>query len=138
MEFKMNLMKKVFFIHAIIEMIGGIVVLFKPTWLLMSDGQVLDTIIVAKLYGLLALTFGALTFMLSRIFEYTDTFKKIGLILMFFHLMVSFQMYAAYNQGSVSNLGPFGLHMILAILFFGAHMMELNKYPMTKEVNEFK
>ena len=134
----MNLKKKVFFIHAIIEMIGGIVVLFKPTWLLMSDGQVLDTIIVAKLYGLLALTFGALTFMLSRIFEYTDTFKKIGLILMFFHLMVSFQMYAAYNQGSVSNLGPFGLHMILAILFFGAHMMELNKYPTTKEVNEFK
>ena len=94
----------------------------------MSDDQVLETLIVAKLYGILALTFGAISFMLYRTFRYTDTIKKIVLMIMFFHVMVSFQMYAAYTQGTIPNLGAFGLHMLLALLFFVAYMIEINNF----------
>lgn len=127
-------MKKVLLVHSIIEIIAGIVLVFRPDLLLMSDGQVLETMVVVKLYGILALTFGVVSFMLYKVFQYSDTFKKITLMIMFFHLMVSFQMYAAYSQGTIPNLGAFGLHMLLAVLFFGAYMNELNRFSVT--INE--
>ena len=108
------------------------VLIFKPDLLLMSDGQVVETLIVAKLYGILALTFGVVSFMLCRVFEYNDTFKKIVLMTMFFHLMVAFQMYAAFNQATIPNLGAFGLHMILAGLLFWAYMKDLNSFSSQK------
>ncbi|MFT6335938.1 MAG: hypothetical protein ACI86M_002691 [Saprospiraceae bacterium] len=130
-------MKKILLLQAIIEMVAGVVLIFRPDLLLMSEGQVLETLIVAKLYGILALTFGVVSFMLCRVFEYNDTFKKIILMIMFFHVMIAFQMYAAYNQATISNLGAFGLHMILAFLLFGAYMKEINRFPSQKieEVN---
>ncbi len=120
-------MKKILLLQGIIEMIAGVVLIFKPDLLLMSEGQVMETLIVAKLYGILALTFGVISFLLCRVFEYNDTFKKIFLMIIFFHLMVAFQMYAAYNQGNTPNLVAFGLHMVLAFLLFGAYMKDIPK-----------
>ncbi|MFT4537015.1 MAG: hypothetical protein ACJA1A_003358 [Saprospiraceae bacterium] len=125
-------MKKILLLQAIIEIIAGVVIIFKPDLLLMSEGQVVETLIVAKLYGILALTFGVVCLMLCRVYEYNDTFKKIVLMVMFFHLMVAFQMYAAYNQGAIPNLGAFGLHMILAVLLFGAYMKNINRFSTQK------
>ena len=120
-------MKKILLLQGIIEMIAGVLLIFKPDLLLMSEGQVMETLIVAKLYGILALTFGVISFLLCRVFEYNDTFKKIFLMIIFFHLMVAFQLYAAYNQGNTPNLGAFGLHMVLAFLLFGAYMKDIPK-----------
>lgn len=128
-------MKKILLLQAIIEMIAGVVLIFKPDLLLMSDGQVVETLIVAKLYGILALTFGVVSFMLCRVFEYNDTFKKIVLMIMLFHVMVAFQMYAAYNQATIPNLGAFGLHMVLAFLLFGAYMKDVNSFS-SQEIEE--
>ncbi len=129
-------MKKLFLFHSIVEMIGGVLLIFRPDLLLMSDGQAVELIIVSKLYGTLALTFGIISFLLYKVFQYSDTFKKIALLIMFFHLMVSFQMYAAYSQGIISNLGAFGLHMLLAVLFFGVYMNELNSFSARKDKAE--
>jgi hypothetical protein len=120
--------KNILLIHAFIEMIGGMVLVFRPDLLLMLGDQQLETIVVAKLYGILALTFGGVSFMFYRMFQYNDTCKKVTLMIMFFHLMISFQMYAAFTQETVSSLGAFGLHLILAILFFGAYMIDINKF----------
>jgi hypothetical protein len=129
-------MKKILLIQGIVEMIAGVVLIFRPDLLLMSDGQVVETLIVAKLYGILALTFGVISLLLCRVFEYNDTFKKILLMIMLFHLMVAFQLYAAYNQGATPNLGAFGLHMILAFLLFGAYMRDLNSFSTQKNEAE--
>ena len=126
-------MKKILLLQGVIEMIAGVVLIFRPDLLLMNDGQVLETLVVAKLYGILALTFGVISFMLCRVFEYNDTFKKIVLMIMFFHLMVAFQLYAAYNQGNTPNLGAFGLHIVLAFLLFGAYMKDIPKEKSTTE-----
>lgn len=125
-------MKKVLLVHSLIEIIAGIILIFSPDLLLMSDDQALETLIVAKLYGILALTFGAISFMLYKTFRYTDTLKKIILMIMFFHVMVSFQMYAAYSQGTIPNLGAFGIHMIIAVLFFVSYMIEINNFTESK------
>lgn len=121
-------MKKLLLIHAIIEMIGGVVLIFKPSVFLMVDGQSAQTLIVAKMYGILAFTFGVACLYLYKLFEFNDNFKRVILVIMAFHLMIALQMYAAFTQGNVSNLGAFGLHLILALLFLGGYMNNVKAF----------
>lgn len=125
-------MKKLLLIHSIVEMAAGVVFILRPDLILMSDGQSIDTLIVAKLYGVLMITFGLVCFMIYKIFLFNDAFKKIILAIMLFHLMVAFQMYAAYNQGATPNLGAFGFHLIFALLFFGIFMKDPNAFSGSK------
>lgn len=121
-------MKKLLLAHSIVEMLGGVIFILRPDLILMTDGQELQTLVIAKLYGVLMITFGLVCFMVYKMFDFTDIFKKIILAIMFFHLMVSFQMYAAYTQGVTANLRAFGFHMIFAVLFFGMYMKDLNSF----------
>lgn len=121
-------MKKLILVHAIIEMVAGVLFIFRPDLILMTSGQEVDTLFLAKLYAILMFTFGAVCFFLYTIFEYTTVFKKIIMILMAFHLMIALQMYSGYDQELVLNLGPFGLHLALALLFGVGYMKELNSF----------
>ena len=121
-------MKKLLLIHAAIEIIAGVLFVFRPDLILMTEGQQASTMLLAKIYAILMFTFGAVCFFLYRIFEYNDTFKKIVMIIMAFHLMVALQMYSGFNQGLVQNIGPFGLHIILAALFGVGYMREINAF----------
>jgi len=121
-------MKKLILIHAAIEMIAGVLFVFRPDLILMISGQETSTLFVAKIYAILMFSFGAVCFFLYRIFEYNDTFKKVIMIIMAFHLMIALQMYTGFSQGLVLNLGPFGLHIIMAVLFGGFYMKEINRF----------
>jgi len=121
-------MKKLFLLHAIIEMLAGVLLIFKPEWLLQIDGQSVQTLVVSKLYAVVAFTFGTLSYLLYTIFEFNQVFKKIILLVMFFHLMIAFQMYAAYTQGNTPNLGAFGLHISLALIFLVGYMSNPNAF----------
>ena len=121
-------MKKLILLHAVIEMIAGVLFVFRPDLILMTTGQDAATLLLAKLYAIIMFTFGAICFFLYRIFEYSDTFKKIIMIIMAFHLMIGLQMYTGFSQGLVLNLGPFGLHIILAALFGLFYMKEINLF----------
>lgn len=116
------MIKKLLLIHAIIEMVAGVIFIFKPEWILQSSGQEVETLIIAKIYAILMFTFGVICYLLYKIFEYNDIFKRIILVIMAFHLMVAFQMYAAFQNGNTPNLGAFGLHLILALLFLVGYM----------------
>ena len=121
-------MKKLILLHAAIEMIAGVLFVFRPDLILMTSGQQAETLLLAKIYAILMFTFGAVCFFLYTLFDFTPVFKKIIMIIMAFHLMVALQMYSGYNQGLVMNLGPFGLHMILAALFGIGYMREINSF----------
>ena len=121
-------MKKLILAHAVIEMIAGVLFIFRPDLLLMTSGQEVSTLFLAKLYAILMFTFGAVCFFLYRIFEYNAVFKKIIMVIMAFHLMIALQMYSGYNQGLVPNLGPFGLHIALAAFFGIGYMREINSF----------
>lgn len=121
-------MKKLILIHAIIELIAGIIFVFRPDLILMTPGQELNALFLAKLYGTMMVCFGAICFFLYNLFEYSTIFKKIIMIIMAFHLMVALQMYSGFDQGLVYNLGPFGLHMILAVIFGFGYMREVNNF----------
>jgi len=121
-------MKKLLLLHAAIEMIAGVLFVFRPDLILMTSGQEADTLLLAKLYAIMMFTLGGICFFLYTIFEYNTTFKKIIMILMAFHLMIALQMYTGFNQGLVSNSGPFGLHIIMASLFGIFYMKEVNSF----------
>ena len=125
---QIRFMKKLLLIHAIIEMVGGIAFIFRPDLILMTSGQDVSTLLLAKIYAILMFTFGAVCFFLYQIFEYTSIFKKIIMVIMAFHLMIALQMYSGFNQGIVMNLGPFGLHIILATLLGVGYMKEINAF----------
>ena len=117
-------MKKLLLIHALIEMIAGVLFILKPDLILMASDQELSTIIMAKLYAILMFTFGVVCYQLYKVFEFNETYKKIVLVIMAFHMMVAFQMYGAYTQGVTPHLGAFGMHLILALLFLVGYMKD--------------
>ncbi|MDF1694649.1 MAG: hypothetical protein P1U56_02400 [Saprospiraceae bacterium] len=121
-------MKKLILIHAVIEMIAGVLFIFRPDMILMVSDQEPSTLLLAKIYAILMFSFGAVCFFIYSIFEYSVVFKKIIMILMAFHLMVALQMYSGFDQGLVMNLGPFGLHIALAVLFGAGYMKEINSF----------
>ena len=123
-----HIMKKLLLIHAIIEMVGGVVIIFRPDLFLMTSNQDISTLFMAKIYAILAFSFGAIGFFIYQLFEYNSIFKKIILIIMAFHLMVALQMYSGFNQGLVMNLGPFGLHIALAAIFGIGYMREIKLF----------
>lgn len=122
------MIKKLVLAHAIIEIVAGIVLIMKPSLVFMTELQDVHALMIAKIYGIAIATFGAVCLQISKIFDYTDEFKRIILAIMLFHLFIAFQMYAGYNQGQMPNLGPFGLHMILALVFGVGFMREMNLF----------
>lgn len=120
------MVKKIFLIHAILELVAGIVLIFRPETLLMSDQISIGTLTVSKLYGVLAATFGTLSFMLYQKFEYNEFYRKMVLLCMVFHLFVAFQMHAAYQSGAAGNLGAFGIHLTMAGLFLLGYILDKN------------
>lgn len=118
------MLKKIFLAHAIIEGLAGVVLIFNPHLLLQVEGQTVSTLIVAKLYGILAFVFGLLSFLLYRHFELSEFYRKVTVLFIAFHFMISMQMYGAYAQGEVPNVGAFVVHIIIACIFFFAYMNE--------------
>ncbi len=121
-------MKKILLLQAIMEMIAGVIFVFRPDLILMTSGQGANTLLIAKLYALLAFTFGAICFFLHTIFEYNSIFKKIVMVIMAFHLMIALQLYSGFNQGLVLTIVPFGVHILLAVLFGIVYMREVNSF----------
>jgi len=121
-------MKKLILLHAAIEMIAGVLFVFRPDWILMTSGQEVSTLFIAKMFGIIMFTFGGICFFLYNLFEYNNIFKKVIMLIMAYHLMIALQMYTGFNQDLVPNLGPFGVHIILAVLFGIGYMREINLF----------
>lgn len=119
-------MKKLLIIHGVIEMIAGVVLVFSPHLFLMTENQSAGTLTIAKLYGIIAFTFGAVSFMIASKFEYDIVFKRIIMTIVAFHLMVGLQTFAAYQSGLMSHIGAAGLHLSLAVVFVIGYMKEYN------------
>lgn len=109
-------------------MIAGVLFVFRPDLILMTSGQEANTLLLAKIYAILMFSFGAVCFFLYTIFDFTQVFKKIIMVIMAFHLMLALQMYSGFEEGLVMNLGPFGLHVVLAGLFGIGYMREINSF----------
>lgn len=121
-------MKIILQIHAAVEIIGGFILLFNPSFLLSNDSPHIQGLVVAKLYGITAFFIGIISFLISKSFEYNQTYKKIILSVIGFHLCLAFYMYGVYQQNMTPHLGAFGTHLVLAVGSLILYLKDFQKF----------
>ena len=121
-------MKIIIQIHAAVEIIGGFVLLFNPELLLSNNSPNLQALVVAKLYGITAFFTGIISYLISKSFEYNQTYKKIILSVIGFHLCLAFYMYGVYQQNLTPHLGAFGTHLVLAVGSLILYLKDFQKF----------
>lgn len=119
-------MKKILQINGIVEGLAGFLLIFDPQLLLYHPQPELHGVVIAKLYGILALCFGIVSYLVSHIIiDHHPVFKKIILVIISFHLAVGLYMYGLYQQNITPHLGASGFHLILAIAFLGIYLKNI-------------
>jgi len=114
----MKALKNIFLINAIIEIIGGVVVMINPALLLNSpntDNMVLN---ISKALGIAAFTMGVVSYQLYRheLLNIRGS-KMIALIFMLYHILMTFTFYSMYNTDIIPHIGATGLHLVVSIIF---------------------
>lgn len=121
-------MRKVILGHAVVETLGGLLLIFNPA-ILMIDPLSTPLVSVIKLFGVLVFAFGLGGILIYRTFEYTAWYKLWVLLFMGYHFVQALQCYGFYDIGVLSNMGAFVLHLMLALLFMGTFMRERDQFP---------
>ena len=114
----MKALKNIFLINAIIEIIGGVVVMINPALLLNSpntDNMVLN---ISKALGIAAFTMGVVSYQLYKheLLNIRGS-KMIALIFMLYHVLMTFTFYSMYNTNIIPHIGATGLHLVVSIIF---------------------
>jgi len=114
----MKALKNIFLINAIIEIIGGVVVMINPALLLdipNTDNMVLN---ISKALGIAAFTMGVVSYQLYRheLLNIRGS-KMIALIFMLYHVLMTFTFYSMYNTDIIPHIGATGLHLVVSIIF---------------------
>jgi len=114
----MKALKNIFLTNAIIEIIGGVVVMINPALLLNSpntDNMVLN---ISKALGIAAFTMGVVSYQLYKheLLNIRGS-KMIALIFMLYHVLMTFTFYSMYNTDIIPHIGATGLHLVVSIIF---------------------
>ena len=114
----MKALKNIFLTNAIIEIIGGVVVMINPALLLNSpntDNMVLN---ISKALGIAAFTMGVVSYQLYKheLLNIRGS-KMIALIFMLYHVLMTFTFYSMYNTDIFPHIGATGLHLVVSIIF---------------------
>lgn len=117
-------LKTALIIQSIVEIAGGIILLFNPAFLFLSEETNASYLAVTKILGIAALSIGVISYQMVNNFEYTTLIRMIVLMCMVYHLLTGFQMYAAYTQQLTNQLGAFFVHIILALVILYCYMNE--------------
>lgn len=114
----MKALKNIFLINAIIEIAGGIVIMINPQLLLNSPNPDNIVLNISKALGIAAFTQGVICYQLYRheLLNMRGS-KMIALIIMMYHVLMTFTFYGIYNAGLTTNMGAVGLHLVISIIF---------------------
>jgi len=123
-----DLMKIILQVNAGVEILAGFILLFNPHLLLNHAEPNIQGIVISKLYGILALCFGIITYILGKHFQYTILFKQVILTIIAFHFAVGLHMYGVFKQNITSNIGASALHFSLAIVFILIYLKHMQKF----------
>ena len=114
----MKALKNIFLTNAIIEIIGGVVVMINPALLLNSpntDNMVLN---ISKALGIAAFTMGVVSYQLYKheLLNIRGS-KMIALIFMLYHVLMTFTFYSMYNTNITPHIGATVVHLVVSIIF---------------------
>ncbi|MFZ1750113.1 MAG: hypothetical protein WAU01_07980 [Saprospiraceae bacterium] len=121
-------MKTILQVNAAIEGLVGFLLIFSPNLLLNHANPELQGIAIAKLYGMLAFCFGIISYLLSKEFVYTQSFKQVILVVISFHFVVGLYMYGLYHQAITPHPGASVLHIFLSLAFLFIYLKNIQKF----------
>ncbi len=121
-------MKWILRLNGILEALAGLVLLIKPEVLLMAEKSEAETLILAKLYGILAFFFGIISLVLATGVEYSLMMRRIVLAIIAFHFCVGLYMHGVFVQHITPHPGAAILHIGLAVVFLAMYMKEKSKF----------
>lgn len=106
-------MKPILYIHALIEVIGGVIFYIAPQYIIYNQIEQ-STLFMTKIYGILAVIFGLVSMEVARSFQYTGFFKRVFLIIMGFHVLIGFCCFGFYRAGAIS-IGAMATHLVVCV-----------------------
>ncbi|MBK9151872.1 MAG: hypothetical protein IPM26_13140 [Saprospiraceae bacterium] len=121
-------MKSILVTNAWVEGLAGIILIFRPDLLLYPNEAVIEVLAISRLYGVAALTMGIFSWVVSKGFSYTVLYRNFILMIMAFHLMVTFHMYSLFKQAILSHPGAFVFHLVLLIIFGMIYLKNAEKF----------
>jgi len=116
-------MKYILYLHAIIEVIGGVVFYAAPHYIL-DMGSDQSLLFMTKIYGIMAVILGVVSMELARSWEYIPLFKRIYLVLMGMHVLIGFSCFGFYQAGIIS-LGAVVTHLGFSVLMMAGYFKDL-------------
>ena len=130
----MKALKSIFLINAIIEIVGGIVVMINPALLLNNPNPDDIVLNISKALGIAAFTIGVVSYQLYRheLLNIRGS-KMIALIFMLYHVLMTFTFYSMYNAEMTPHLGATGLHLIVSIIFAALYFQTVGIEPDIKK-----
>jgi len=123
------MIKKLLFAHVILEIVGGLVLLFRPDMLMLTEPLKATSAALIKLFATLIFTFGLASLLLYRKFDYNAWSKMFVLLVMGYHFAQGLQCYSLYNTEVLANIGACSVHIGLALLLLVAFMNEREQFP---------
>jgi len=122
------MIKNLILIHAIVEILGGMALIFYPQILFLTEPLTATTASIIKLFGVLVLVFGIGSLLVRKEFDYGYVSKRWVLIFMGYHIIQAMQCYGMYSIGLLSNIGSVTLHLALGLFFIITFMKERELY----------
>ncbi|MFZ1704904.1 MAG: hypothetical protein WAT79_11200 [Saprospiraceae bacterium] len=110
-------MKRIFLLNGIIECLVGLIFIVRPETLFIGGAIETKALFITKMFGMLAMSFGGLSLVIARHGNEEKLYQFSALIIIVYHLLIAFQSYGVFVGGMLPNLGPFYLHLVLALLF---------------------
>lgn len=115
-------MKVGFLLNGLLEVLGGLAVFLLP-YLLFPDFD--GSMFFTKLYGIIAVCFGLISLIMWKSYEPSNFFRRCFLVVLAFHMMVSFHCYGFYQNGFLKDHSATIVHLIAFLILTALYLRDI-------------
>jgi len=115
-------MKKFIWLHAIVEIIAGILFYLKPDSIFIFGNIISESLPMIKMYSIAVFIFGLSSALIAQKIENQLFIDKFMMLLIGFHMMISFHCYGMFQSGFLPNMSASLLHLLLFIILTGGYL----------------
>ena len=120
-------MKIALLIHSLVEIIGAIILLLYPDFLSLQNMNIAGYQLI-RMYSIIALAFGLVSIVLYANFNYTIGMKAQYLIILGFHIFISFHLFSLYQSRVLDGVEPLLAHILLVGILFVGYFKDIQKF----------
>ncbi|MBK8698924.1 MAG: hypothetical protein IPN29_05045 [Saprospiraceae bacterium] len=119
--------KTLLFFHGIFSLLEGGFLLLMPVWLAgpSPNNEIYGLI---RTMAIMAFAVGGSGFVLYKVFVYVDTFRKLMLFFMAYHLVMGLHLHQLASSSSLSTSWVSWLHFVMTFVFLWVYFNKKNRF----------